>query len=108
MTSQLVSHMQVRPSSISSRPLKSALQSPNHASKITYKAPKNKIIEISLYQFLILRRKAFVGHWPWRPLEASVDTHFFALIFSPRAPVGRAATVGFNGEIQENVIPIFF
>ena len=50
----------------------------------------------------------FLGHWPPRPLEASIDSLSFALISSLGAPDARAATVGYNGEIRENAFCILF
>ena len=50
----------------------------------------------------------FLGHWPPRPLEASMDSLSFALISSLGAPDARAATVGYNGEIQKNAFYILF
>ena len=61
-----------------------------------------------LQKHLISRRKAFVDQWPQRSLEDSVDTPSFALILSLGAPVARAATVGYNGEIRENAFCILF
>ena len=76
--------------------MKSALQSPNHASKITYKAPKNRNFVISILNF-----KEKCLSWPLA-LEAPESfggQPFFALIFTPRDPFGRAATVGFKSKI---------
>ena len=108
MTSQMVSHMQVRPSSMLSWPLQDPLKGPNPGSDLSYKTSNGFFCRNSVILEFHIKKTPFLHNLAQRPLNGHLRYLILFSIFTLCAPVARAATVGFNGEIWENAVPIFF